>query len=99
MQNLRRICLPPDIDHAHGLCACDDFEVKVDGSIYALDYTIVNLCLCVRWRAELGNKNSGVKMHTLNGVKTRIPSFVHITTASVMDVKAVGRSPCEKDCY
>lgn len=99
LQNLRWIYLPSDIDHAHRLCASDDFEVKVDGSIYACDYTIVNRCLCVPWRAKLRNKNGGVKMHTLNGVKTRIPSFVHMTTVSVMDVKAVGRSPCEKDCY
>lgn len=38
-------------------------------------------------------------MHTLYDVKTQIPSFVHITTASVNDVNAMDNIPYEKGSY
>lgn len=87
------------IDHARRVCANDDFEVKVDGNIYAFDSTTIDLCLGVFWWAEFRKKKGGVKMHTLYDVKTQIPSFVHITTASVNDVNAMDNIPYEKGGY
>ena len=87
------------IDHARRVCANDDFEVKVDGNVYAFDSTTIDLCLSVFWWAEFRKKKGGVKMHTLYDVKTQIPSFVHITTASVNDVNAMDNIPYEKGSY
>jgi hypothetical protein len=87
------------IDHARRVCANDDFEVKVDGNVYAFDSTTIDLCLSVFWWAEFQKKKGGVKMHTLYDVKTQIPSFVHITTASVNDVNAMDNIPYEKGSY
>jgi IS4 transposase len=38
-------------------------------------------------------------MHTLYDVKTQIPSFIHITTASVNDIQAMDQIPYEKGSY
>jgi hypothetical protein len=87
------------IDHARRVCACSDFEIKVDGNIYAFDSTTIDLCLNVFWWAEFRKSKGGVKMHTLYDVKTKIPSFVYITTASVNDVNAMDYIPYEKGSY
>ena len=87
------------IDYARRVCACSDFEVKVDGNVYAFDSTTIDLCLSVFWWAEFRKTKGGVKMHTLYDVKTQIPSFVHITTASVNDVNAMDNIPYESGSY
>ena len=53
------------IDYARRVCACNDFEVKVDGNIYAFDSTTIDLCLSVFWWAEFRKAKGGIKMHTL----------------------------------
>lgn len=87
------------IDYARRVCACSDFEVKVEGNVYAFDSTTIDLCLSVFWWAEFRRAKGGVKMHTLYDVKTRIPSFVYITTASVNDVNAMDQIPYERGSY
>lgn len=87
------------IDYARRVCVCTDFEVKVDGNVYAFDSTTIDLCLSVFWWAEFRKAKGGVKMHTLYDVKTQIPSFVYITTASVNDVNAMDQILYEKGSY
>lgn len=74
------------INEARKSCYRTDFEIKVDGNIYALDSTTIDLCLSVFWWAEFRKAKGGIKMHTLFDVKTSIPSFLHITNAKVHDV-------------
>ena len=87
------------IDYARRVCVCTDFEVKVDGNVYAFDSTTIDLCLSVFWWAEFRKAKGGIKMHTLYDVRTQIPSFVYITTASVNDVNAMDQIPYEKGSY
>ena len=74
------------IEQARGSCYRNDFEVKVDGNVYALDSTTIDLCLSIFWWAEFRKAKGGIKIHTLYDVKTSIPSFIHISKASVHDV-------------
>ncbi len=87
------------IDYARRVCACTDFEVKVDGNVYAFDSTTIDLCLSVFWWAEFRKAKGGIKMHTLYDIKTQIPSFIYITTASVNDVNAMDHIPYERGSY
>lgn len=87
------------IDYARRVCSCDDFEVKVDGNIYAFDSTTIDLCLSVFWWAEFRKAKGGIKMHTLYDVKTKIPSFIYITPANVNDVNAMDHIPHESGSY
>ena len=87
------------IDYARKVCVCSDFEVNVDGNVYAFDSTTIDLCLSVFWWAEFRKAKGGIKIHTLYDVKTQIPSFIYITPASVNDVKAMDQIPYERGSY
>lgn len=74
------------IEEARRTVYKDDFEVKVDGNVYAFDSTTIDLCLSVFWWAEFRKYKGGIKLHTLYDIKTSIPSLVLITSAKVHDV-------------
>lgn len=64
----------------------NDFAIELDGAVYALDSTIIDLCLATfRWAYfELGK--SAVKIHTQLDLRGNIPSFFLITKAKTHDV-------------
>lgn len=66
-----------------------DFALAINGNVYAFDSTTIDLCLNVFWWASFRKAKGGIKLHTLYDVKTSIPTFVHITPASVHDVNAL----------
>jgi len=74
------------IEEARKSCYKADFEIKIDGNVYALDSTTIDLCLSVFWWAEFRKAKGGIKLHTLFDVKTSIPSFLYISKASIHDV-------------
>jgi len=67
--------------------ANNDFEIK--GKIYAFDSSTIDLCLSVFWWATFRKAKAGIKFHTLFDITTQIPAFVHITPATVNDMKAM----------
>ncbi len=87
------------IEEARRSCYKDEFEIGVDGNVYALDSTTIDLCLSVFWWAEFRKRKGGIKLHTLYDVKTSIPSFLHITTASVHDVNILDLIPYETGSF
>src|SRR3989338_548574 len=64
----------------------NDFAIDIDGAVYALDSTIIDLCLATfRWAYfELGK--SAVKIHTQLDLRGNIPSFFLITKAKTHDI-------------
>ena len=74
------------IEEARKSCYKKDFEIEVEGEVYALDSTTIDLCLSVFWWAEFRKHKGGIKLHTLYDVKTSIPSFFYISNAKVHDV-------------
>jgi hypothetical protein len=78
------------IDQARESSVIDhDFQLNVDGNVYAFDSTTIDLCLNVFWWAEFRKAKGGIKMHTLYDIKTSIPTYIHISKASVHDVNAM----------
>ena len=41
----------------------------------------------------------GIKIHTLYDIEAQVPAFIHITTASTNDMKAMPEIPYEKGAY
>ncbi len=74
------------IEEARRSCYKTDFEIKVDGNVFALDSTTIDLCLSIFWWAEFRRQKGGIKLHTLYDVKTSIPTFLYISNAKVHDV-------------
>jgi len=85
------------IDIARKKRANDDFMIK--GKIYAFDSSTIDLCLSVFWWAKFRKKKAGIKLHTLYDVVTQIPTFIHITGATVNDVNAMDLIPYETGAY
>lgn len=64
----------------------NDFAIDFAGAVYALDSTIIDLCLATfRWAYfELGK--SAVKIHTQLDLRGNIPAFFLITKAKTHDI-------------
>lgn len=76
-----------------------DFQLNFDGNIYAFDSTTIDLCLSVFWWAKFRTTKGGIRLHTLYYVKTSIPTFIHVSSASLHDVNALDRLYYEPGGY
>jgi hypothetical protein len=74
------------IDQARQLYANDDFGLQLDETVYALDATIIDLCLSVFPWARYSKRTGAIKLHTLLDLRGNIPSFIAITQGRVHEV-------------
>lgn len=74
------------IADARRLYAGEPWAVELDKSVYALDATVVDLCLQVFPWARFRSTKAGIKLHTLLDLAGSIPVFVWITEARTHDV-------------
>ncbi len=79
--------------------ATTEFDLPIEGNVYAFDSSTVSLCLNVFWWASYKRKKGGLKLHTLYDVKTHIPDFVVVTPASVNDVNGMDYIEYRPDSY
>lgn len=75
----------------------NDFSIDLKNTIYALDSTIIDLCLATFKWAYFELKKSAVKVHTQLDLKGNIPSYFLITKAKVHDVNFLDHITFEKD--
>lgn len=61
------------IGEAMKSCYRDDFEIDLEGNVYALDSTTIDLCPSVFWWAEFRKAKGGIKLHVLNDLITSSP--------------------------
>ena len=73
------------------------FQLK--GHVYAFDSTTIPLCLSVFWWAKFRKKKGGVKVHFLYDLEAQVPTYYHITTASVYDSMTMSGIPYESGSY
>jgi hypothetical protein len=64
----------------------NDFRVELDGAVYALDSTVIELCLTTFTWAYFKQEASAVKVHAQLDLRGNIPSFFLITNAKTHDV-------------
>lgn len=75
------------IAQARKICVDNvDFSLDIEGNVYAVDASTIDLCLEVFWWAKFKKHKGAIKLHTQLDLKTNIPSFIHITDGSVHDV-------------
>ena len=78
------------IEQAKLLYADDNqLDIKLKGRIFALDATVIDLCLDVFWWARFRTKKAAVKLHTLLDLKTAIPEYIFITEGAVHEVNTL----------
>lgn len=71
------------IKKARQLYANEDFGITLKNTVYALDSTVIDLCLSLFPWAQHRRHKSAVKLHTLMDLKGSIPTFIRITSGAV----------------
>jgi len=88
------------IEQAQDLYKSDNqLNVKLKGRVFAIDATVIDLCLNVFWWATFRSTKAAVKLHTVLDLKTSIPEFVIITEGNVHDVNALDSIEIERGSY
>ncbi len=79
------------VDH-HG-------EIELSNQVFAIDATVIDLCLSVFSWAKFRSTKAAVKLHTQLNVKTAIPEFIHITTGKVHEVNVLDIISFQRDSF
>jgi hypothetical protein len=77
------------IAEARELYADESCGLDLDQTVYAFDSTTIDLCLSLFPWAKFRRRKSAVKLHTLLDLRGNIPAFVHVSGASMADVRAL----------
>ena len=75
------------------------FDLSIDAPVYAIDATVIDLCLNVFWWGKFRKHKAAVKLHTILDVKTNIPTFIYITSGAVHEVNSLDNLPVEAGSY
>lgn len=88
------------IDKARRLYADEDFGDELKKfTLYALDSTMIDLCLSVFPWSPYQQSKAAVKLHTLLDLRGNIPSFIDITDGKTHDVNALDLLPHEPGAF
>ena len=74
------------IHKARRLYLDEPFGVELKETVYALDATVIDLCLSLFPWARFRKHKAAVKLHTLLDLRGPIPSFIEITEGKIHDV-------------
>lgn len=87
------------VTHARRICHGGAFDVDVEGNVYAIDSTTIDLCLSVFWWAPFRKTKAAVKVHTQFDVRTQIPAFMLISDGLLHDVNILDSIAFEASAF
>lgn len=87
------------IERASALYAGDDLPVNVEGPVFVIDSTIIDLCLSVFWWAPFRKTKAAVKLNVELELHGNIPTFVNVTDALRHDVRFLDDVLFEQDAF
>jgi hypothetical protein len=74
------------IRQARTLYATEPLGLELSNTVYALDSTMMDVCLSLFPWAPLCGQRAAVKMHTLLDLRGSIPSFIHVSGGKCHDM-------------
>jgi hypothetical protein len=74
-------------------------EVELKQNVFAIDATVIDLCLSVFPWATFRSTKSAVKLHTQLNLKNSIPEFIAITPATVHEVNILDQILFEPNSF
>lgn len=83
------------IRRARKLYATEPFALELEQTVYALDATVIDLCLSQFPWALFRSTKAAIKLHTLLDLRGPIPTFVALTEGAVHDVNILDDLPIE----
>lgn len=87
------------IAEAKQLYVGDQGEVELSNEVFAIDATVIDMCLSVFSWAKFRTTKAAIKLHTQLNVKTGIPEFIHITTGKVHEVNVLDIMSYQRDGF
>ena len=87
------------IGRARRLYANDSFGVELDQSAYALDSTLIDLCLSLFPWTKFRKRKGAIKLHTLLDLRGSIPSLIVITHGKIHDVTILDQLTFEPGAF
>jgi hypothetical protein len=87
------------IKRARPMYVDTDLGLDLDGTVYALDSTTIDLCLSLFPWAPSRYGHGGVKLHTMIDIQGSIPVFIDVTHARVGDVLVLDKIVPQPGCY
>ena len=73
------------IRQAKILYANEDLGVELDNTVYALDSTLIDLCLNLFPWANYQQSKSAIRIHTLLNLRGNIPEFIHVSKGKLSE--------------
>ena len=83
------------IQEARSLYLHDSFGVELEQAAYALDSTLIDLCLSLFPWAQFRKRKGAVKLHTLLDLRGNSPTLIIITHGKIHDVNILDELPLE----
>ena len=83
------------IAEARTLYAREDFGLALEETVFALDSTVIDLCLSLFPWAPHQRSKAAVKVHTLLDLRGSIPSYLYISGAHTSDVSVLDHLPLQ----
>jgi hypothetical protein len=83
------------IAEARSLYAGEDLGFALEHTAFALDSTVIDLCLALFPWAPHQRSKAGVKIHTLLQLQGGIPAFAHVSGAHTSDVSVLDHLPLQ----
>jgi hypothetical protein len=77
----------------------NDLEVDLQSNVFAIDATVIDVCLSAFSWAKFRSTKGGIKVHVQLDLKTAIPEFVQITTASIHEVNILDNITFQQDSF
>jgi Transposase DDE domain/Domain of unknown function (DUF4372) len=87
------------ITTARTLYATEAFGVELEEAVYALDATVIDLCLALFPWAKFRRRKAAVKLHTLLDLRGNIPTVLFITPGRVHDVNLLDQLAVEAGAF
>lgn len=61
-------------------------EFTFDNPLYALDSSIIDLCLSLFPWAQFSQEKGGIKLHTVFNIRSQVPELIHVTEQTISDM-------------
>jgi Transposase DDE domain/Domain of unknown function (DUF4372) len=87
------------IAEARGLYLDHDLGIHLTEKVYALDSTIIDLCMSLFPWAVYKSQQHAVKVHTQIDLRGNIPTFLHISPAKTHDVNFLDQLQIEPGAF
>jgi IS4 transposase len=71
------------------LYAGESFGIDLENTAYALDATVIDLCLSLFPWAKFRKTKAAIKMHTLLDLRGNIPTTIIVTPANIHEIKVL----------